>query len=116
MDSSIPIEVELAPETPSLLVNDITNTLESKVLSTNLTDTSKLFEPLIAGNEPIDDFLDHSVTSSVVSRISNKVIHSIYMVSKPKMRIEPNWKERNFKIELETTGYYATASVNPFKR
>ena len=90
--------------------------IEFKSVEIPDADTNTIPVNQIARNNPIDDFLDHNVTNNPIERISSKLIYTIAKLSQPKMKVQPNWKEKNFKIELETTGYHAIASVDPFKK
>lgn len=60
--------------------------------------------------------LDLDVTSSQLARITGKATTTMNKLSKPEVRFKPDWKERQFDLEVETTGYHAMASVNPFKK
>ncbi|MDB9881524.1 hypothetical protein N8368_04845 [Bacteroidia bacterium] len=57
------------------------------------------------------------VTNNSPRRIKEKAITFIAKVSNPKIRLKPNFKSKrpSLEIELETAGYQATASIQPFK-
>lgn len=75
------------------------------------------FDREIASDYPKINFIQtEGVTNSGVERIAGKVYHTAVMLQQPRMSISPNWKEKNIEIELETTGYYALARLDPFKK
>jgi hypothetical protein len=57
------------------------------------------------------------VTKNPPSRIKEKAIGILALISNPKLKISPNFKDRrpSLEIELETTGYQAIASIQPFR-
>ncbi|MBR9861489.1 hypothetical protein GYB22_12245 [bacterium] len=60
--------------------------------------------------------VDASVTYSFTERIRGTIANTIAMVSNPKIRFIPEWKQRRINIELETNGYLAVATVDPFNK
>jgi hypothetical protein len=57
------------------------------------------------------------VTKTPPRRIKEKAIGIIALVSNPRIKFKPNFKGKkpSLDIELETTGYQAVASIQPFK-
>ena len=63
------------------------------------------------------EILKEFVTKTPPRRIKEKAIGIIALVSNPRIKFKPHFKGRkpSLEIELETTGYQAIASIEPFK-
>ena len=105
-------------------IAEIPHSQESLDLIEDQIDTVKEVEPVrIANNtvEPDKKNLkndDEGVTSNRALRIRDRAVQFIAAVSNPKVKIRPTFKGRKstLEIELETKGYQAVASLQPFKK
>ena len=73
--------------------------------------------PLLIDNKTKSQKVIEFVTKTPPRRIKEKAIGIIALLSHPKLKFKPDFKGKKpvFNIELETTGYQAIASIQPFK-
>lgn len=113
--------------TPKQIVVESTSPAEDQttVPSIAVTDemTTKPFEGTFASEQlmpptsstndldlPISD-----VTNTQFLRIRSVILASADNLRESKIKVNPNWKQKQLNIEFESKGYYAMASVGPFR-
>jgi hypothetical protein len=65
---------------------------------------------------PIQQIPNSNVTLNTAERIRGVLANTMSKANHPHLKIKPDWKEKGLTIALETDGYLAVASINPFKR
>ena len=56
-----------------------------------------------------------NVTFNQLERIGSIMRNTVAKAAHPKLKFTPEWDDKTLTIALETDGYVAVASVNPFK-
>lgn len=121
-DSEIQI-VELPFEKPPVLgqqvENNIANNLETKV--PDLQNENKVEQPIAVVEQiyvPFIKKMQTLVTSHPKDRIREKGNAFLAMLQNPKIKVRTQFENNKpgFQIELETQGYQAIASIQPFNK
>lgn len=103
------VKEEILPTNEDTIVNPIDKSIEPKeIIADNTTPNEKDDKKTSIGE---------FVTKNPPSRIKEKAKEIIALVSNPKVRLKPNFKSKrpSLGIKVETEGYYAVASLQPFK-
>jgi len=114
------LEVDKIEELPKegVTKEDIAHNLESIVpVIQNNNEIEAPIEVLKQHEIPLIKKMESFVTSNPKERIKEKGNEIIALFSHPKIRIKPQFDgiKPGLQIELETQGYQAIASVQPFK-